>query len=1037
MKEPAPVTAIDPSRSNPSPSENTVNNKDFIAEAGKMIETFINPQCAACNAKVNVMNFPQKCRMCNLVYCSKCIEQTKFPVPNKLLFQEMTTTTNAETKSNSSYGPGAPKEDKSQYLCKGKCFPQAVKYCMEVFQQNIHNKFGPILSAFLAENCQFHDFYPISSLSAPEDSAFRQTIRIAQVAEVLSAVAGFSLPMKVLKYAFFSTALVYLLVESDMFVVLHPFLENLKSYGIDGPTALLNLYYLSCKHQLLHRQTTHQHAYYPAGRQEGVLMAQCPPEVVDYVARYVSAAQCLYTAALPPPHQTNDWSSWFLAKTFARQQWTLLMCVNETTKLPNGNKAPAFALFARQLPADPPAPTRGRRAAARKPTAAERAAGRKEALLVVRGSASTMDWSINFQESLAPCQYRHYCPAAGQVVTVDGHAHSGFQQAARAILADYGLRDYVLRLFAEGFDVKVVGHSLGAGVSVLLAAELRGAVLAELLAAGKSGPALLETHRVAGVVFCAPAVLSVRLAEAFLRDRLLVNVINGSDAIPRYNRRTMTLLAAELKEFSAVANEWFEEDKMDIADYALSVGKAADIQSLASDQKRRERYERLRAARDKRRLSGPGAGNPLASLLPATPPENPLAALNQAMEAAQRTILAKLEALNRSTFSAGPPLPMATATQADETAEQPSALPADISLPEPTPSEEAAPLKSESSAADGEDSELSVVPGPVVHLFKDGHGLTRAAVIDHRHQFFQRIELLLTDVISEHDMVTYRASIDAVRHCQTARPQPTTTPAEQKPKRGGRQRKQPEPTADPLDELFPSDVRRTLAVAEQPFLLRRGSVAPQFQAPLAATSSTETSARGKKRKREAEDQGQGRDEVGEGETPIEEGESGDLFQRFFRKISKTFRLSTPTLEAWARPAEPSPSKSAARPSQGNQSENNKNDEEEDEEETADRDGETISWLPCSVCGLDVTWPYPLHSDSSRAFATHNCSACGKIVCSLCSPAADQLPGDGISQTVTLPDFRIALPWLGLLSPQRVCLHCYYDSSHPGLAPHII
>lgn len=54
------------------------------------------------------------------------------------------------------------------------------------------------------------------------------------------------------------------------------------------------------------------------------------------------------------------------------------------------------------------------------------------------------------------------------------------------------------------------------------------------------------------------------------------------------------------------------------------------------------------------------------------------------------------------------------------------------------------------------------------------------------------------------------------------------------------------------------------------------------------------------------------------------------------------------------------------------------------------------WVPCSVCGLDVTWPYVLHSDASRAVVAHNCRKCGEVVCSLCSPAGDTLPGDGKS-----------------------------------------
>lgn len=92
----------------------------------------------------------------------------------------------------------------------------------------------------------------------------------------------------------------------------------------------------------------------------------------------------------------------------------------------------------------------------------------------------------------------------------------------------------------------------------------------------------------------------------------------------------------------------------------------------------------------------------------------------------------------------------------------------------------------------------------------------------------------------------------------------------------------------------------------------------------------------------------------------------------------------------------------------------------------------VYWTPCSVCGLNVTWPYMVHSEAARAMVTHHCAVCGHVVCTYCAPAGDVVPGDGLNQTLTLKDMRISLPWIGVFTPQRVCLHCYFDSSHPGL-----
>lgn len=57
--------------------------------------------------------------------------------------------------------------------------------------------------------------------------------------------------------------------------------------------------------------------------------------------------------------------------------------------------------------------------------------------------------------------------------------------------------------------------------------------------------------------------------------------------------------------------------------------------------------------------------------------------------------------------------------------------------------------------------------------------------------------------------------------------------------------------------------------------------------------------------------------------------------------------------------------------------------------------DTKQWAVCCVCNCDVTWAYITHSDASRALVTHNCRACGKIVCSVCSPAGDMIPGEGM------------------------------------------
>ncbi len=84
------------------------------------------------------------------------------------------------------------------------------------------------------------------------------------------------------------------------------------------------------------------------------------------------------------------------------------------------------------------------------------------------------------------------------------------------------------------------------------------------------------------------------------------------------------------------------------------------------------------------------------------------------------------------------------------------------------------------------------------------------------------------------------------------------------------------------------------------------------------------------------------------------------------------------------------------------------------------------WVPCSVCGSDVTWTSSVRgSDTARAYSTHHCRACGQVVCAFCAPAADSVAADALGETLTLPDKRVTLPSRGCLGPVRVCRPCHF------------
>ena len=234
-------------------------------------------------------------------------------------------------------------------------------------------------------------------------------------------------------------------------------------------------------------------------------------------------------------------------------------------------------------------------------------------MLVIRGSSTVMDWSINLEDEMCDYVFTHIVDSSttsdvnnsdtpsvdattGRInattststpstdskhtSTVQGIIHKGLHTAALGLLDGYNLRTTLLRLIAAGYSVKIVGHSLGAGIAALIAAELRVSLIVQHLAGDttygtqdntsannstnmpdpaeptsptatrvgisrpESGqpvsPGLTNAiSAVSAVVFSSPAFLSVNLADAFLVDKLLVNVVYDKDIIPRFSFKTI------------------------------------------------------------------------------------------------------------------------------------------------------------------------------------------------------------------------------------------------------------------------------------------------------------------------------------------------------------------------------------------------------------------------------------------------------------------------------------------------------------------
>lgn len=291
-------------------------------------------------------------------------------------------------------------------------------------------------------------------------------------------------------------------------------------------------------------------------------------------------------------------------------------------------------------------------------------------------------------------------------------------------------------------------------------------------------------------------------------------------------------------------------------------------------------------------------------------------------------------------------------------------------------------------------------------------GTVRAAVVDYKHELFQRIELLPTRISTDHDMKTYRSMIDGARYLRRLE--------------GFEKLSEDIPQDVNWKSLFPDAMQRVtqrvplhnrptsgLPVYRQQALysVESAAASPVSRAPAHSATSSKPVKPPKPPK------------------PAKPA-------RYQRTDSNSSFLSAsdglPT--AFDEEVAADPPSSTIPPAKDNLVTLAERAEDKvGEEDAMDEDEEEYTvWTPCSVCGLEVTWPYIAHSEATRGIVTHTCSACGKVVCTVCAPAGDQLPGDGLTSKHTLEDLKLAMPSLGVLAPARVCVHCYSDSSFPGL-----
>lgn len=491
----------------------------------------------------------------------------------------------------------------------------------------------------------------------------------------------------------------------------------------------------------------------------------------------------------------------------------------------DGTRCPAFALAVRLSPG-----------------------GEKELVVSVRGSATPLDWCINFDEEYSPFEYQKG-QEPGHVIS--GQVHLGMLRAARAILDDFGGRTAIHELSSKGYKIKIVGHSLGAGTSVLIAAELKNGFMNNVNLGILDKIPLIEC-----IAYACPSCVSENLAIALREDKLVYVLVNRDDPIPRISRASVMRLADQVIEFSSTADKWMGQDKADFGMYAANYGRKGHM------------------VEEETTVSGI-----VVTAVPVSDSASSLEMVNRG----QSTISSSVS----TSDSAGEVTVIATESSEQPSTDNASSL-TSWKLPSINVSVSNVSYKSsgEQRAAGLVPSDYEarqkwvgtplVIPGIIVCMYLDSVGQLRAALGDYRMAALQELSRIGEEPLLHHFLTSYLASLRGLRNINISG-------------------------------------------------LRRASLVE------------------------------------------------------INSKSSSNSLASSVTDGVVR---------------------------------------------CAVCELNPTWAYITHSDSTRAFVSHICSICRKICCSVCAPAGEQIPGDGVNQFETLQDFRIPIPSLGMLDPHRVCHPCY-------------
>lgn len=302
---------------------------------------------------------------------------------------------------------------------------------------------------------------------------------------------------------------------------------------------------------------------------EMVTLPAASDKLLEWIQPCFGPANWLYKLKLPGVHSSDEWTRWYLSEVLAKEGWSVVGASVKTEVVPQYSTVteedetnpghfvpvestimvPAFAVV-----------TRG-----------------KEAMVVVRGTQSMADWTINI--NMVPKEVTYYQGKDGDSKFL-GQAHAGMTKGAEAIINLCGVGKMVDDLLLKGYSIKVVGHSLGAGISCMIAILLK-AKYAEEREEGKRD----DVPFIPSVGFGHPPCVDTHIAQAAKEDGLCTAIVNEYDVVCRLSEFNFAPLAEEVFLFRERATKVVYEDIAAFKAYSHTLGAASRINAKVAEEK--------------------------------------------------------------------------------------------------------------------------------------------------------------------------------------------------------------------------------------------------------------------------------------------------------------------------------------------------------------------------------------------------------------------------------------------------------------------